>query len=179
MIHDIILVDEQDQEIGRATKIEAHRRPLLHRAFSLFLYDGENLLLQKRAEGKYHSAGLWANTCCSHPIPDRPIEKSVMKRLLEETGILCDYVEEIFTFTYEHCFAEDLYEHEYDHVFIGEIPAEFHYISFDFDTDEIAEMKWMSFDAVLADMKEHPECYAPWFLLSAERVIDYLRNRKY
>lgn len=179
MINEIILVDSQDREMGRTTKYEAHYRPVLHRAFSLFIYDGENLLLQKRALNKYHSGGLWANTCCSHPKPGIPIEKCVMKRLLEETGIVCDYVEEIFAFEYEHKFAEDMYEHEYDHVFIGEIPAEFGYMFFEFDKDEIAEMKWMSFDDVLNDLAESSEKYAPWFVIAAPKVIDYLRNGKF
>ena len=80
MINEIILVDSKDREIGRTTKYEAHYRPLLHRAFSLFIYDGENLLLQKRAAEKYHSGGLWTNTCCSHPKPDSSMERCVMKR---------------------------------------------------------------------------------------------------
>ncbi|MGI5825452.1 MAG: isopentenyl-diphosphate Delta-isomerase [Bacillota bacterium] len=179
MINQIILVDSDDCEIGRTTKYEAHYKPLLHRAFSLFIYDGNHLLLQKRAADKYHSGGLWANTCCSHPQPDMKIEKCIMKRLFEETGIICDYVEEIFAFEYEHKFADDLYEHEYDHVFIGEIPSELGYTVFDFDPDEIAEMKWMSFDDVLADIEKHPEKYAPWFLIAVPKVIDYLRKKKY
>ena len=179
MFNEIILVDSSDREIGRTTKYEAHYRPLLHRAFSLFIYDGENLLLQRRAESKYHSGGLWANTCCSHPRPDQKIEKCVMKRLLEETGIVCDYVEEIFAFEYEHKFAEDMYEHEYDHVFIGEIPAEFGYTVFDFDTDEIAEMKWASFDEVLSELAANPQNFAPWFVIAAPKVIAHLRNMKY
>ena len=179
MINEIILVDSEDREIGRTTKYEAHYRPLLHRAFSLFIYDGENLLLQKRAAAKYHSGGLWAHTCCSHPKPDISMERCVMKRLLEETGIVCDYVEEIFAFEYEHKFADDLYEHEYDHVFIGEIPAEFGYTVFDFDPDEIAEMKWCSFDEVLADLEQCPEKYTPWFVMAAPGVIEHLRTRKY
>ncbi len=179
MINEIILVDEKDREIGRTTKYEAHRQPLLHRAFALFIYDGENLLLQKRAEDKYHSGGLWTNTCCSHPKPDMKIEKCVMKRLLEETGIVCDFVEEIFAFQYEHKFADDLYEHEYDHIFVGEIPAELGYTVFAFDTDEIAEMKWLSFDEILQDIASAPEKYSPWFVLAAPKVIAYLRSAKY
>ena len=175
MFHPIVLVDENDQEIGRTTKEAAHSKPLLHRAFSLFIYKDGSLLLQQRAFGKYHSGGLWANTCCSHPRPGETVEKAAERRLLEETGLLCDYAEEIFTFIYLHQFADDLYEHELDHVLVGTLPEEIAFDEDAFDTDEIAAMQWLTYDEILEDLNTEPEKYAPWFIEAAPRVIEYLK----
>jgi len=176
ILHPIVLVDENDRELGRATKEQAHKKPLLHRAFSLFIYGNGQLLLQQRAFDKYHSGGLWANTCCSHPRPNEKVEKAAERRLMEETGLLCDYVEEIFTFIYMHQFADDLFEHELDHVLISSLPEEIIFDFDAFDTDEIAAMEWMSYDDVLKKIEEEPEKFAPWFIIAAPRVIEYLRN---
>lgn len=168
--NDIILVDSNDNPIGKASKMEAHRSPLLHRAFSIFLYHGHKLLIQQRAFDKYHSGGLWANTCCSHPGDNLGITFDAEERLFEETGIRCK-VKEIFCFEYEHKFDDNLYEHEYDHVMIGEYNGEF-----EINPDEVVDMRWVTFSEIEKELKEQPEIYAPWFIIAAPRVVEYLKN---
>lgn len=114
----LILVDLDDVPIGSAGKAEVHRRGLLHRAFSVFLTDGERMLLQRRSRGKYHSGGLWANACCSHPRAGESLEQAVPRRLKEELGISCP-VEELFSFHYFSQYGPQLFEYELDHVFLG------------------------------------------------------------
>jgi isopentenyl-diphosphate delta-isomerase len=165
MEREIILVDVNDRPVGTATKEDAHRRGDLHRAFSVFLYCGDRLLIQQRAFHKYHSGGLWANTCCSHPRPGEELEEAVSRRLKEEAGIECE-VKEIFSFVYKHRFAEDLYEHEYDHVFLGEycgdpVP----------NPEEIEAFRWIFFGDLKRELAEEPEKFAPWFVIAAPRVL--------
>lgn len=168
----VILVDSLDNPIGKAEKSEAHRSPMLHRAFSIFLYNKDKMLIQQRAFHKYHSGGLWANTCCSHPGDKLGISEDAQERLLEETGIRCS-VKEIFCFEYEHKFNENLYEHEYDHVLIGEFDG-----NFTLNPDEVAQMKWVSFSELEEELEKEPEKFAPWFVIAAPRVIEYLRSSK-
>lgn len=168
----VLTVDKNDKIIGKMSKIQAHQAPVLHRAFSIFLYHGENLLIQQRALHKYHSGGLWANTCCSHPVDNLWIKYDAEARLVEETGISCD-VEEIFSFVYNYKFHDDLYEHEYDHVFIGDYVGEFK-----INPEEVEDMRWISFEAVEKEMAETPQKFAPWFLIAAPRVIEHIRNMK-
>ena len=166
MNQDVILVNLHDEPVGTATKEEAHRRGDLHRAFSVFLYHEDRLLIQQRAFHKYHSGGLWANACCSHPRPGEALEDAVRRRLKEEAGIECE-VKEIFSFVYKHRFAEDLYEHEYDHVFLGEycgdpVP----------NPEEIEAFRWISFGDLKRELAEDPENFAPWFVIAAPRVLE-------
>jgi len=165
MNQDVILVNLHDEPVGTATKEEAHRRGDLHRAFSVFLYHEDRLLIQQRAFHKYHSGGLWANTCCSHPRPGEELEDAVRRRLKEEAGIECE-VKEVFSFVYKHRFAEDLYEHEYDHVFLGEYCGEPLP-----DPEEIEAFRWISFGDLKRELAEEPEKYAPWFVIAAPRVL--------
>ena len=119
MTHEVILVDEQDQEIGVMEKMEAHRQGLLHRAFSVFIFNEKGeMLLQQRSLDKYHSGGLWTNACCSHPRPGEDIQRAAQRRLHEELGFVTS-IEEIFDFIYKSPFDNGLTEHEFDHVFIG------------------------------------------------------------
>ena len=170
MNQDVILVNLHDEPVGTATKEEAHRRGDLHRAFSAFLYHEDRLLIQQRAFHKYHSGGLWANTCCSHPRPGEELEEAVKRRLKEEAGIECE-VKEIFSFVYKHQFAEDLYEHEYDHVFLGEYCGEPLP-----DPEEIEAFRWISFGDLKRELAEEPEKFAPWFVIAAPRVLRVIRD---
>ena len=121
----VVLVDLNDKEIGIEKKEIAHKAPKLHRAFSIYLYnDKKELLIQKRAEHKYHSAGLWSNTCCSHPKSGEDIKESAIERLKDEVGITAN-IDEIFSFIYMNKFHDNLYEYEYDHVFIGSYNGNF------------------------------------------------------
>ena len=155
---DMILVDLDDRVTGRGEKTDVHRRGLLHRAFSLFLFSGDRLLIQRRAAGKYHSANLWANTCCSHPCPGETTEKAVTRRLALECGITGVPVGEAGSFVYRACFPDEMTEYEFDHVFVGEYDG-----PFTPDPEEVAEMRYVLLSELKQDMLDHPEQYAVWF----------------
>jgi isopentenyl-diphosphate delta-isomerase len=149
-------------------KAAAHRRPCLHRAFSIFLFDGDHILLQLRAAHKYHSGNLWTNSCCSHPRAGEDLLPAASRRLREELGV-CAHVSEIASFVYFHQFGEDLYEYEFDHVLLGEyngpvVP----------DPDEAAEVMWVTKDSLSLNLLEHPEAYSPWFRTAAPIVLGFL-----
>ena len=156
--NDLILVDLDDRETGRGEKTDVHRRGLLHRAFSLFLFSGDRLLIQRRAAGKYHSATLWANTCCSHPRAGEMLQEAVVRRLEQECGITGVPVREAGSFVYRASFPDGMTEYEYDHVFIGEYDGPFNP-----DPEEIAEMQYVPLAVLKQDMLDHPGRYAVWF----------------
>lgn len=162
----VVLVNEQDQQLGIMEKMAAHIVPRLHRAFSVFLFNSKGeLLLQQRALSKYHSPGLWTNTCCSHPRDGESVEKAAERRLQEEMGLNCE-MHEVFTFIYKAPVGLGLVEHEYDHVFFGicdQSPV--------INTDEVASWKYMSLDDIAADMKAHPEIYTEWFKISFDQIV--------
>ena len=167
---EMILVDEADRETGRGGKLAVHRAGLLHRAFSVFLWREGQLLLQRRAAGKYHSALLWANTCCSHPRPGEEVLDAARRRLREECGIDCPCLREAFCFTYRAELKNGLTEHEFDHVLLGYHKGG----RFSPDPAEIAELRWWDTDEVRRALKERPDEFAAWFRLAAPRVIDLL-----
>ncbi|MFT4778290.1 MAG: isopentenyl-diphosphate delta-isomerase [Flavobacteriales bacterium] len=171
MNEEVILVDEFDNEIGTMEKLEAHVKGELHRAFSIFIFNlkGE-LLLQQRALHKYHSAGLWTNTCCSHQRANESSENAAKRRLVEEMGMHSS-LEEAFTFIYKSEFDNDLTEHEFDHVFIGEddsLPQ--------INTDEVATSKYISIPHLIAEIERAPEKFTTWFRICLPRVIEF-RNK--
>lgn len=156
---DLILVDLDDNEIGHGEKLDVHRQGLLHRAFSVFLFNGDSLLIQRRAAGKYHSAGLWANTCCSHPRTGQSLHEAVVLRLEEECGITGVEVRESGSFVYRASFSNGLTEYEYDHVFVGEYNGEFTP-----NPEEASEMRFVPLTELKQDMLENPQRYAVWFI---------------
>jgi len=167
----VILVDSDDHEIGIAEKLRTHREGALHRAFSIFVFNSKGeLLLQKRAKGKYHSAGLWTNTCCGHPRPKEPIQQAVHRRLMEEMGFDCD-LKEIFSFTYKVQLANDLVEHEYDYVFMG---------TYDGDPtpspEEADDWKWTDLEELRTDVQMNPDRYAAWFRICIDKLIWHVRH---
>ena len=168
-MEEVILVNEQDQQIGIMEKMAAHIVPRLHRAFSIFIFNSNGeLLLQQRAFSKYHSPGLWTNTCCSHPRNGETMEQAISRRLMEEMGMNCD-MHEVFTFIYKAPVGLGLIEHEFDHVFFGEsddTPV--------INTDEVAAWKYMNLDDIAEDMKAHPECYTEWFKISFDEVRKHI-----
>ncbi len=164
----VILVDENDQEVGQMEKMEAHEKGLLHRAFSIFLFnDKKELLLQQRANSKYHSGGLWTNTCCSHPRAGETVLEASNRRLMEEMGIEAKMNPE-FSFVYRAELDNDLTEYELDHVVFGSFNGEPK-----INPEEVAAWKYVCMKDLEADMKENPENYTAWFRI----VFDEVHNR--
>lgn len=172
-MEDIIKVDIYDNQIGTIEKLTAHRTPVLHRAFSVFLYDGNKILLQKRADNKYHSGGLWANACCSHPRANLSFWDSVYSRLEFELGITKKIkLDELFSFTYLSKYNADLYEYEYDHVLLGKYSDE----QLSFNQEEISELRWWGIDELEKQMVEQPNKFATWFLICAPKVLAEIKK---
>lgn len=165
----VILVDENDVPRGTMEKMEAHKKGELHRAFSIFVFNSKGeLLLQRRAMDKYHSGGLWTNTCCSHPQPEENLLESAHKRLHEEMGFSCT-LENFFHFIYKAEMDNELTEHELDHVFIGyynENPK--------INSREVAEWKYMSINEIQKNIKLNPELYTAWFKIVFVKVLEYI-----
>jgi len=168
--NEVILVDERDNEIGVMEKMEAHRKGLLHRAFSIFLFNGMGeMLLQPRALAKYHSPGLWTNTCCSHPMQGETLEVAASRRLMEEMGMICTMYK-AFDFIYKADLDNSLVEHEFDHVFFGttnQAPTS--------NPEEVADWKWMPVYDVYIDVQLNPSRYTEWFKIALPEVMKRLK----
>jgi len=161
----VILVDDNDEMTGIGEKMWTHLQGKLHRAFSVFVFDrAGQLLLQKRAETKYHSSNLWSNTCCGHPRPGESIESAAHRRLQEEMGFDCR-LQEIFTFTYKVEFDSNLSEHEYDHVLRGVFDGEPSP-----NVREVSDWTWMDVDTLMNDIASCPDRYTYWLRLAIGRV---------
>jgi isopentenyl-diphosphate delta-isomerase len=161
----VILVDEQDNPIGAAGKLAAHRSGSLHRAFSIFVFDRSGrLLLQRRAATKYHSGGLWSNTCCSHSRPGERTAAAARRRLREEMGIECTLTE-VFSFVYRAELGNGLIEHEYDHVFFG-----WHGGAAVLNPQEADAARWVHMDALAADVRRRPQAYTFWLAACLDKV---------
>jgi len=156
----VILVDEQDRIIGAMDKMEAHQKGILHRAFSILIFNSKGeLLLQKRSMNKYHSGGLWTNACCSHPFPDEPMDQATRERLKHEMGI--DIQPEFaYKFLYKSKLDKDLIEHELDHVFTGVFDGQPVV-----NSDEVEDWKFINVQALRTDIGQHPGHYTVWFQL--------------
>ena len=165
---DVILVDQADRPVGRMEKQEAHRKGLLHRAFSVFLLDGSKLLIQRRALDKYHCGGLWSNTCCSHPAPGEPVLLAA-ERMDEELGIKNARLRELDTFLYRAAFPNGLAEHELDHVLLGEYSGPVQP-----DPMEIAQVRWIDLEELQRDLQAFPQWYTPWFPPALTLVLRHL-----
>ncbi|MCX6185735.1 MAG: isopentenyl-diphosphate Delta-isomerase [Bacteroidetes bacterium] len=165
----VILVDEKDNEIGIMEKEEAHVKAMLHRAFSIFIFNDKNeLLLQKRALSKYHSGGMWTNTCCSHPRQNESITDAAHRRLCEEMGFDCE-LNIKHKFIYKARFDNGLTEHEFDYVLKGIYNKEVFP-----NSEEVSEYKWVDLSWVLNDMQHNKEKYTPWFNLILSKSMSYL-----
>ena len=159
----IIIVDKKDREVGIGDKIMVHRAGLLHRAFSIFIFNSKKkILLQQRAKTKYHSPGLWSNTCCSHPRPNRNLGREVKRRLKEEMGINCD-LKEIFSLLYK-VRVGDLIEHEFNHVFLGEFDS-----NPKPNKEEAEDWKWMRLKELQKDIKDNPQKYTAWLKIILDK----------
>lgn len=156
----VILVDEHDRVVGTMEKLEAHRKGVLHRAFSVILFNDEGkLLLQKRSRNKYHSSGLWTNTCCSHPLPGETMDAAARRRLRQEMGI---DLQPVFShrFIYKAALDHDLIEHELDHVYIGTFNG-----SPEINLNEVEDWKYVDLQWLKEDMQRNASDYTAWFKL--------------
>lgn len=169
MIENVILVNENDEQIGLMEKLEAHEKGLLHRAFSVFVFNSNNeLLIHQRALSKYHSPGLWTNTCCSHQRENETTLQAAHRRLQEEMGFDCNLTE-LFSFTYKAEFSNGLTEHEFDHVLVGTcntLPQP--------NSSEVADFKWLSLEAVKQAINENPNQYTEWFKIALPKLEQHL-----
>lgn len=165
---EVVLVDENDQELGTLEKLRAHQEGKLHRAFSIFIFNDQGeLLLQRRAFGKYHSEGLWSNTCCSHPRPGEQLADAALRRLKEELGMACELIYG-FSFQYKADFDNGLTEHELDHVFVGTSNDEPL-----LNLQEVSEFKYIRHEDLVSSIEELPQEYTTWFKLVFERVWNH------
>lgn len=168
----VILVDENDNALGEVEKLEAHEQGKLHRAFSVFIFnDKGELLLQQRANHKYHGAGLWTNTCCSHPQLKEDVRQSAAERLAYEMGLKCD-LEYSHSFIYKTKVENDLIEHEYDYVFVGYSNDEPN-----INKEEVQGYKWMNLNAILEDIHLNPDIYTYWFKVALPEVIYGMKKK--
>ncbi len=165
----VILVDEKDNQIGLMAKMEAHEKALLHRAFSVFIFNKNNeLMLQQRALHKYHSPGLWTNTCCSHQREGETNLQAGKRRLEEEMGFVTSLTEKT-SFIYKAPFDNGLTEHELDHIMVGYYESEPN-----INLDEVEDWKWMALDDIRKDMIVNPKLYTAWFKIIFEKFYDYI-----
>ncbi len=164
----VVLVDEQDNPIGKMEKQQAHIEGLLHRAFSIFIFNSEKkLLLQKRASSKYHCGGLWTNSCCSHPRENENIQDAANRRLAEEMGMQCS-LKPIFTFMYKAEFDNGLIEHEFDHVFFGESDQ-----NPKINPEEVETYRYIAMEDLQQEVKEFPQNFTPWLIIALDRVLAF------
>ena len=165
----VILVNEKDEQIGLMPKLEAHEKGLLHRAFSVFVFNSKkDVMLQQRALGKYHSPGLWTNTCCSHQRDGETSIKAGERRLQEEMGFSVP-LKETTSFIYKAPFDNGLTEHEYDHILIGnydDLPK--------INPDEVAAWKWMPLAAIKNDIDQNPAIYTEWFKIIFDKFYQHI-----
>ncbi|MES2558498.1 MAG: isopentenyl-diphosphate Delta-isomerase [Bacteroidota bacterium] len=165
----VVLVDADNNEIGIMEKQEAHEKAVLHRAFSLFIFNTKGeLILQQRAHNKYHSGGLWTNTCCSHPRARETTLAAAHRRLSEEMGFDCE-LSERFSFVYQTPFDNGLSEHELDFVYTGtfdSIPQ--------INSLEVAAYRWITLDNLIKEVQEHPGHFTSWFQIILKEYLEHL-----
>lgn len=172
LIYDeVVLVNEHDDEIGFMPKLEAHQKGSLHRAFSVFIFNTKGeLLLQQRALGKYHSEGLWSNTCCSHPLPNEATSSAAVRRLQEEMGLQAS-LQFLYSFLYKAELENGLTEHELDHVFWGISDHEPI-----INTAEVSNFKYISVEDLAVDIKKNPSRYTEWLKICFEDVMRKIKH---
>ena len=170
---EVILVDTDDRQLGTMEKMEVHRKGLLHRAFSVFIFNSKGeLLMQQRANEKYHSAGLWTNTCCSHPLPDEHTDKAAERRLKEEMGMNCE-LKKAFQFIYNIELENNLIEHELDHVYIGYADSQPKP-----DPIEVQDWKYINMEKLATELHSNPQNYTVWLRHCFEKVYAYHNTNK-
>ena len=170
---EVILVDTNDRPLGTMPKMEAHEKAVLHRAFSVFILNKKGeLLLQQRAWEKYHSPGLWTNSCCSHQRKGESNLEAGNRRLEEEMGMEAD-LEELFSFIYKAPFDNGLTEHELDHVLLGYSDSDPN-----MNSDEVAAFRWAPLETIAAEMQADPDQFTAWFKIIFDRFYSYIQSQK-
>ena len=166
------MVDEHDNYRGLMDKMEAHQKGLIHRAFSIFIFNSRGeMLLQQRALNKYHSAGLWSNSCCSHPYPGEEIKQAATRRLREELGFETS-LEKIFDFVYQASFENGLVENEFDHVFVGQFDG-----NIQASPDEVNDYVFKPMEQIKLELTTTPEIYTEWFKISFPKMEAWWQER--
>jgi len=174
MKEEVILVNEQDQQVGVMEKMEAHQKGLLHRAFSIFIFNEKGeMLLQQRAATKYHSGGKWSNACCSHPRPGEELLDAAKRRLSEELGFVTD-LKKIFEFAYKVEFENGLAENEVDHVFVGE-----YYGQINLNPEEAQDYCFKSLPEIKQSFQLKPGIYTEWFLLAFPKIENWWKKNNW
>ncbi len=169
---EVILVDVNDRQTGTMKKMEAHEKGVLHRAFSVFIFNTKGeMLLQQRAVTKYHCGGLWTNACCSHPYPNEETIKAAQRRLKEELGFDTP-IEKVFDFVYKADFDNGLTEHEFDHVFVGEYEG-----NVNLNKQEVMDICYKDVREICQNLQSHPQKYTPWFHLAFPKIENFWMKR--
>lgn len=169
----LVLVNEQDEQVGIMEKMEAHRKALLHRAFSVFIFNSRGqMLLQQRATTKYHSGGLWTNACCSHPYLHETPSEAAIRRMHEELGFTTA-VFPAFHFIYKAELDNELTEYEFDHVLTGSYDG-----PFELNPEEVKDIAFVNMDDLRMDTQQHPEKYTAWFLIAFPMLEAHLADKK-
>jgi isopentenyl-diphosphate Delta-isomerase len=168
---EVVLVNERDEAIGTMKKMEAHEKGLLHRAFSVFIFDSKGrMLLQQRAAGKYHGAHLWTNACCSHPFPGEDVYKAAERRLREELGFEAS-LSEVFSFTYKAEVENNLVEHEFDHVFAGQYEG-----NIKPDPHEVSDFVYLDMSEIKTQIETEPLKFTSWFKIAFPKIEDWWKE---
>ena len=163
----VVLVDNKDNQIGLMEKQAAHVNPTLHRAFSIFVFNSKGeMLLQQRALTKYHTPGLWTNTCCSHPRDGESLQQATKRRLMEEMGMECD-LKEVFSFIYKADVMQGLIEHEFDHVFVGTTD-----VTPIINREEVESYKYETIENIKKDIEKNPANYTAWFKIAFAKLAE-------
>jgi isopentenyl-diphosphate Delta-isomerase len=171
MAQTLILVDENDNQVGTGEKMDVHRKGILHRCFSIFIFNSAgHVMLQKRAISKYHSGGLWTNTCCSHPRDGELVEEAIHRRMIEEMGFDCE-MQKAFTFIYRAELDHGLTEHEFDHVYLGTYNG-----TVTPNPEEADGYEWEKVDTVMTDMKNNPGRYTVWSIIAFKKLLEKYPN---
>lgn len=167
----VVLVNENDEQVGLMPKLEAHEKAVLHRAFSVFIFNDQGqLMLQQRALSKYHSPGLWTNTCCSHQRDGEANLEAGKRRLQEEMGFQAE-LKEVTWFIYKAPFDNGLTEHELDHIMVGSYNGEP-----EINPEEVESWKWMTLEEVKQDIEERPELYTAWFKIIFDKYYQFIQQ---
>lgn len=168
----VVLVDANDNDIGTMEKMEAHEKAVMHRAFSIFIFNTKGeMLIHQRAFSKYHTPGLWTNACCSHPRLGETLQQATSRRLREEMGMEAD-IKKIFDFVYKADVGQGLIEHEFDHVFVGTTD-----VLPNINREEVETYSYIKMDDLRNDINMHPEKYTVWFKIAFDRVEEYFQNK--